>query len=257
MNSRTTLLFAIALLPVVLVFGFVDPIPQWPEYHLFADGRTLLGIANAHNVISNMGLLVVGAWGGRFVLTQPGTIATGELRASYLVFFVGLILTAMGSAYYHYTPGSQTLIWDRLPMTLVFMGLFTSIVGELVDARVANRLLVPLLIAGAGSVFWWAWTEFLGVGDLRPYAIVQFVPSLMILFMLLTYPAPRHYVPFIVGIILLYGLAKICGNFDAGLYAAGRVVSGHALKHLVSALASGCILMMLVRRSRSQVPGQK
>ena len=150
------------------------------------------------------------------------------------------------------TRGSQTLIWDRLPMTIMFMGMFTSIIGELVDARAANRMLVPMLIAGAGSVFWWSWTESLGVGDLRPYAIVQFVPPMLILFMLLAYPAPRHYVSFIVGIILLYGLAKICEAFDGRIYDSLRGVSGHTLKHWISALASGCMLMMLIRRSRSQ-----
>ena len=252
MKSKTVLLFTIALLPIAFVFMFVDPIPQWPGYHLFADERTLFGVVNAYNVTSNVGLLVVGAWGGMFVLTQPGTTATGELRALYLVFFVGLMLTAVGSAYYHYAPGSQTLIWDRLPMTIMFMGMFTSIIGELVDARAANRMLVPMLIAGAGSVFWWSWTESLGVGDLRPYAIVQFVPPMLILFMLLAYPAPRHYVSFIVGIILLYGLAKICEAFDGRIYDSLRGVSGHTLKHWISALASGCMLMMLIRRSRSQ-----
>ena len=255
MDSKTKRLLAIAFLPLVLVFLFVDPIPQWPEYHQFADGRTLFGVANAHNVLSNIGLLVVGAWGVMFVLTPSGSAATGELRALYQVFFAGLILTGLGSAYYHYSPGSQTLIWDRLPMTIMFMGLFTSIIGEVLGPRVARRLLLPLLVIGVGSIVWWAWTESIGAGDLRPYAVVQFVPPILIVYMLLAYPAPRYYIPYIVGTLLLYMLAKLCEQFDAVIFNVLGGVGGHALKHLLSAAASGSILMMLIRRSHSQESG--
>jgi len=168
----------------------------------------------------------------------------------YKVFFIGLILTALGSAYYHYAPGSETLIWDRLPMTIMFMGLFTSIIGEMVDARAAHRLLLPLLVVGVGSVVWWAWTESMGAGDLRMYAVVQFVPPVIIVFMLVAYPAPKNYAAYIVGTLLLYVVAKLCEEFDVGMYNA-LGVSGHALKHLVSAAASGSILLMLMRRTHS------
>ena len=143
MNTKTKILYAIALSPIVLVFLFVDPIPQWPEYHQFVDGRTMLGISNAHNVLSNIGLLIIGIWGALFVQSEVGKSAAAALLTLYRVFFVGLILTALGSAYYHYAPGSETLIWDRLPMTIMFMGLFTSIIGEMMDARAAHRLLLP------------------------------------------------------------------------------------------------------------------
>ncbi len=251
MRAKTKVLLVIAFLPVVLVFLLVDPIPQWPEYHQFVDSRTLFGLANAHNVISNLGLLVVGAWGTIFALTQAGKATTGTLQMLYLTFFVGLILTGLGSAYYHYAPGSKTLIWDRLPMTIMFMGLFSSIIGELVDSRVAHRLLVPLLVVGVGSVLWWAWTETVGAGDLRLYAVVQFVPPVLIVFMLLAFPTPRRYTPYIVGTLLLYVLAKLCEEFDAGIYSLLRGISGHSLKHWVSAAASGSILLMLIRRHRT------
>ena len=92
------MLIAMPLLTVVLIFLFVDPVPQWPNYHNFVDDRTMFGVANAHNVLSNIGFLIVGAWGVMFVLTQPGRTAAGNVWAAYLVFFAGLILTAMGSA---------------------------------------------------------------------------------------------------------------------------------------------------------------
>ncbi len=255
MTSRTKILLAIAALPVVFVFLFVDPIPQWPEYHQFADRRTLFGVPNAHNVISNVGLLIVGAWGTIFILTPRGRTAGGELRAPYSVFFFGLILTALGSGYYHYAPGSPTLIWDRLPMTIMFMGLFASITGEIINPRVARRLLLPLLTVGIGSVLWWAWTESIGAGDLRLYALVQFVPPVLIIFMLIAYPSPAHFVPYIVGVLLLYLLAKLCEQFDGQIFRVLGEVSGHALKHWVSAAASASILLLLSGRARRREAG--
>jgi hypothetical protein len=250
MNRRATLLMTITLLAAGAVFLFVGPVPQWPEYHDFADDRTFLGIANGQNVISNIGFLIVGVWGLLFVLGQSGKVVTGQLRASYVVLFIGLILTAFGSGYYHYQPGNQTLVWDRLPMTLMFMGLFATVMGELISPRVANWLLLPLLIIGIASVLWWAWTQSIGTGDLRAYGLVQFLPVILITFMLIMYPAPRHYVPYIVAMLLLAGLAKLCEQFDWEIYRMLGWVGGHALKHLLGAAASASVLMMLYQRTR-------
>ena len=81
---------------------------------------------------------------------------------------------------------------------------------------------------------------------------MQFVPPVIIVFMLVAYPAPQNYAAYIVGTLLLYVAAKLCEEFDVGIYDA-LGVSGHALKHLVSAAASGSILLMLMRRGRSTV----
>ena len=251
MYNKTSMLIAIALLPLIAVFLFVDAIPQWPEYHDFADARTLFGFANAHNVFSNVGLVMVGVWGVVYLAQPRGRQASGDLWIIYFTYFFGLILTGIGSGYYHHEPGSETLIWDRLPMTIMFMGLFGSILGEFLGARVANRLLLPLLIIGIASVAYWAWTESVGAGDLRMYALVQFLPPVLVLFMLFAYPSPQNYVPYIIGILLLYAVAKLCEEFDLQIYQSLGWISGHALKHLVSAVASASILLMLYRR-RSQ-----
>ena len=251
MNSKAALLVLITFLAPGGVLIFVQPIPQWPEYHNFADDRIFLGIANTHNVLSNIVFLIFGVWGSLFVLSRPGRAATGRIGAAYLVFFVGVLLTALGSAYYHYQPDNQTLVWDRLPMTVMFMGLFAAVMGELISPRAATGLLLPLLAVGVASVMWWAWTESVGAGDLRFYGLVQFLPFALILLMLIMYPAPRHFVAFLVGLILLYGLAKLCEMFDHEIYQAlGGAVGGHALKHLAGAAATACVLIMLYRAKR-------
>jgi len=79
MISKAAILVLIALLALGGLLIFVDRIPQWPEYHEFADDRVFLGIPNAYNVISNMGFLIVGAWGSLFVLHRSGKTITGPV----------------------------------------------------------------------------------------------------------------------------------------------------------------------------------
>ena len=52
---------------VIITFLFVEPIPQWPEYRQFADDRTMLGIPNALNVLSNLPFLLIGVSGAVFL----------------------------------------------------------------------------------------------------------------------------------------------------------------------------------------------
>ncbi len=249
MTGKPAILVLIALLVLGGVLIFVQPIPQWPEYHDFADDRVFFGLPNAHNVFSNIGFLMVGAWGSLFVLSPPGRAAAGRLGVVYGVFFMGVLLTALGSAYYHYQPDNLMLVWDRLPMTVMFMGLFAAIMGELISPRAAMGLLLPLLVVGVASVLWWAWTESIGAGDLRFYGLVQFLPLVLIPLMLVTYPAPRQFVAFLVALVALYSLAKLCELFDHQIYQAlGGVLAGHALKHLLGAAATACVLIMLHRR---------
>jgi len=246
---KSAILVSIALIVVVATFLFVDPYPQWSEYHDFADDRTFFGIANAHNVISNLGFLVVGAWGALFVMSQSAEVAVGQKRTFYLIFFIGVFLTGLGSGYYHYQPDNQTLVWDRLPMTIMFMGFFASVNAELISVRAGKQLLVPLLMTGVASVLYWAWTESVNAGDLRLYGLVQFLPIIMIVLMLILYDRPRHYALYILVSLALLVLAKLCEHFDAEIYRILGQIGGHALKHLFSAVATASIVFMLYRRS--------
>ena len=67
-------------LPVVLFVGLMaaslggllllSPIPQDQSYHQFADQRTMFGIPNFWNVVSNIPFLAVGAAGLRRSMTM-------------------------------------------------------------------------------------------------------------------------------------------------------------------------------------------
>ncbi len=132
---------------VVAVAALAPRVPQPLSYHDFADQRALAGIPNFGDVASNLLFAASGAWGLFFLLgkrAQEHFVDPRE-RWAYVFVFLGLLLTAFGSAYYHLAPDNARLVWDRLPMTLAFMGLVSAMISERVS--VAVRFLFASRIA--------------------------------------------------------------------------------------------------------------
>ena len=239
MTQAAIRLWAYRLLPVaglVALFRFTNPIAQDPAYYLFADGRTLLGVPNFWNVVSNLPFAVVGIWGLYAVLKIDPAHTRFELRNMYLVFFFGVFLTAFGSSYFHLEPADGSLFWDRLPMTIGFAGLFAAVIGEYGSTSTARHWLPIFLVIGASSVVYWQWTESLGRGDLRPYAIVQFLPMLVVPAILLINKRENDIRPYIWLMIAFYVGAKLLEFFDVEVFSGIQVISGHSLKHILAAL---------------------
>jgi hypothetical protein len=248
-------LSALAALGIAAVIGLwsFPAIPQSLSYHHFADDRTLLGVPNLLNVVSNVPFLIVGVGGLCFVLRRREDADSAFLdpaeRRPFMLFFAGVGLTAFGSAYYHLHPDNDRLVWDRLPMAVAFVSLFAAVLAERIDVRLGTRLLAPLVMLGIGSALYWHWTEQQGRGDLRPYYFVQFYPILALPLMLLLLP-PRYTRTGDFFIALgWYIVAKVCEHpGDAPIFSVGHVVSGHTLKHLAAAAGVYWILRMLQRR---------
>ena len=111
----------------------------------------------------------------------------------YLVFFVGVALVSVGSAYYHWAPSNDRLLWDRLPMSIAFMAFCSAIIADRIDAKAGNVWLLPVLIGlGLASLVYWNWTKSLGRGDLRFYGFVQFYPMIAIPAVCLLFPEYRY-----------------------------------------------------------------
>jgi len=251
-TTRTSLRFwAYRLLPVValvLLFYFTSPIAQDPAYYLFADGRSILSVPNFWNVLSNLPFAVVGIWGLYAALKVDSAHARFELRNTYLVFFVGVFITAFGSSYFHLAPSDESLFWDRLPMTIGFAGLFAAVIGEYGSTAAARRWLPIFLVIGVSSVVYWQWTESLGAGDLRPYAIVQFLPMLVVPAILLISKRKNDIGPYLWLMIAFYFVAKFLEFFDVAIYEAFQVISGHSLKHVIAACGPAVLAVGLSGR---------
>ena len=250
----------IALGIVALGFTFcLPPIPQDQGYHAFADDRTMLGVPNFLNVASNLPFVVVGVLGLGLLLRHDAVRPDGPIleraeRWPLLVLFAGILLTGFGSSYYHLAPSNDRLVWDRLPMTVAFMGFFASMIGERISVRAGARLLWPLVWLGIASVLTWHLGEQRGASDLRLYGFVQFYPPVTIPLLIYLFPARYTRAGDVFVALGWYLLAKglEVGVVDHGLYAAGQLVSGHTLKHL--AAASGAYWLFLMARDRRPVP---
>src|SRR5712692_4239579 len=135
--------------------------PQPLSYHRFADQRSWLGIPNFGDVASNTLFLVCGLWGLAFLASKSSREHFLEPRERwpYFLVFLGLVLTAFGSAYYHLAPGNARLVWDRLPMTVGFMSLVAALIAERVRVKLGLWLLPVLTAIGIGSVLEWYSTE--------------------------------------------------------------------------------------------------
>jgi hypothetical protein len=226
---------------------FFPAVVQPQEYHLFADTRSLFAMVNAGDTLSNLAFLLVGAMGLNFLQREraagssPCFASPQEMRP-YWVFFAGVALTSVGSAYYHLAPDDARLVWDRLPMTIAFMSLISAVVAERISVRVGHLLLWPLVLLGLASVAYWRWSALTGAENLRPYLAVQFGSIAMVLAIAALYRSRYTHGGVIFALAAAYGVAKVAEVYDREIYALGQVLSGHTLKHL---LAAGGIYLLL------------
>jgi len=238
---------------------FFPSIPQSVSYHDYADKRSLWGMPNFANVVSNIPFLCVGVFGflslGKSV--KGGTKTVMQVTEStkripkglvylYALLFAGIFLTGVGSAYYHVAPDNDRLVYDRLATILVFMTALAITVAEFMDYATGIALLAPLLLFGIGSVMWWHFGDQRGEGDLRLYNLVQFYPFVFIPLIILLFYTPNHRPVLLClsWIIGWYLLAKLFELFDRAIYSRDGWISGHSLKHLAAAVATFYLVKM-------------
>jgi len=251
-DNRLKIIITIAALSIIAVFS-MDPIAQDPAYHHFADRRGMINIPNFYNVLSSLPFVIIGIMGMRLVALGRASGGLVELQAVYMTFFAGVFLTGFGSVYYHYHPDNQTLLWDRLPMTIAFMALFSAIVGENISSQLALKLFIPLLLSGIASAIYWYISELNGHGDLRAYVLVQLLPILLIPLILWLFNSRLNGNKYIWGIIIAYALSKITEFFDARIYSTLDVISGHTVKHLLAAFATFIFYRALQNREKLSI----
>ncbi len=227
-------IYLLTFFAIVAVIGlFISPaIKQDELYHNFSDSNTILGIPNFWNVISNLPYVLFGLIGLR-----------NKQTLQYIIFFISISFVGFGSAYYHLNPNSDTLVWDRLPMTLAFMSLISIIISEFINDDLGKKTIIPLLIVGVSSVIYWVLCN-----DLKFYALIQFYPMIAIPIILIVFKN-RHSLTYGYWILLIcYLIAKICEHFDYEIHNTISLISGHTIKHIVSAL--GIFILDLTYKRR-------
>ncbi|MES1913072.1 MAG: hypothetical protein MHM6MM_005302 [Cercozoa sp. M6MM] len=325
-------LVAVVVLVVIITFATIKPIRQDQKYHDFADKRSCFvfgkEVHNCADVLTNLAFSVVGILGAaRVVWCRVGgypchaPLSVWSEKACFAVFFLGVFAVAPGSAYYHWDPNDDRLVWDRLPMTVAFMSLFAIVLSERVPTlfwrrqpRQSSRISLPsrrtsfnddidvsylpdsvldeplhieppcdtsvarfsplrhmialvlLLVVGVISVVVWALVD-----DLRLYVLVQFLPMPILAVLMLARKASP---PFLdiesndviytrtdaasIAALVLYGGAKITELLDNEIFdATNGVIGGHAIKHLLAALAVTSYAWLLGREQRVVGPAAR
>ncbi len=253
MLQKRSLVLLVSLAVISIAMLFVAPIPQDPAYHIFADTRSCLGLANFGDVASNGGFLLVGLIGliKLKALWNEGRFESFKQLLPFLIFFVAVAFVAPGSAYYHEAPDNERLFWDRLPMTIAFMSLFAGILADRVHPLFSGKALWGMVLFGIASLLYWQQTELQGAGDLRPYVLVQFYPMVALPLICWLYPKfSLTPVKYLIWMYVWYATAKGLEFFDAEIFdLVGSTISGHSLKHIVAALAVYMVVKMLSEKT--------
>ncbi|MBU6376728.1 MAG: hypothetical protein KGQ59_12070 [Bdellovibrionales bacterium] len=247
MPRSTRSVFLAFVVPVLILF-FVAwgklPVNDPPQYFQFADARLWLGIPNAWNVLTNLPFVVV-AW--MLWKTYAPELSLAYRRPG-LWLSAGMLLTAAGSAYFHWDPNPETLFWDRLPMTILFCSVFLLIVSDRFAESLGLSLSYPMLGASIGTILFWRFAQ-----DVRPYIVLQFGLMVFVLLAAIFRRSSRLSNLALLGMGLLYIAAKLLEAKDeAVLHATGGMTAGHALKHLFAAVA----LAVFARGLRPASPPQ-
>lgn len=229
MNKRLITLLVINTITLILLF-MKSPITQNNDYHNFIDSRVLFGHPNFFDCLSNIFFLIISFIGIKYS-------AKNFLSISWKVFFISVGLVGLGSYYYHFNPNSQTLVWDRLPMTLAFMSLITAVFCETFNLKREKLILVITNLVGIFSVIIWVMTE-----DLRLYYWVQLTPIISLLIIGLFFSKTLN-AKYMLAAFGFYVLAKITEHRDEVIF---NIIglSGHTIKHILAAVSIYCLYLM-------------
>jgi hypothetical protein len=240
---RHELRLLLACLFLFLLASFGPSIAQPANYHAFADQRSALGIPHFMDVLSNLMFVLMGLLGLYRLRQLPaGSIDRSQRQLSAL-FFYGLLIAAVCSAWYHWQPDDAGLAADRLGMTIGFAGLVGLAVVDRISARSGAFLAVVMLLLGPVSV--WVWS---GSGNFLPWSVYQGGAMLLLLVLAFLKPAADGMAISWGAVILIYALAKVLEQTDELLFhLTGQLISGHSLKHVVAALAAWPVISKLAQ----------
>ncbi|WP_034061702.1 ceramidase domain-containing protein [Lacinutrix jangbogonensis] len=237
-NIAYSILTSLGLALLIGIF-IVSPIIQSQSYHDFSDAKTFFKMNNFWNVISNLPFFIVG-----FLGIYNIKLIT-EKKLQYVMFFSSILFVSIGSTYYHLNPNNYTLIFDRLPMTLLFMALSSIIISEFINDKIGKKFLLPMLLLGLFSVLYWVFFE-----DLSLYVFIQFYPMLVIPIVLVCFKSSYTHAYGYWLLLAFYIIAKGCEYYDVELFTKLKVISGHSIKHIMSAMGLYVLYRVYIKRRK-------
>ncbi len=244
-------LFFLIMFFVGFLFLKLPAISQDFQYHWFADQRPFLNTRNFLNVASNSLFIIVGLWGFILLIIKKDLFKTNGIKSLALFFTMALILTGLGSGYYHLNPSHYTLAFDRIAIAIAFSSFFSFLIAQRI-IRQLGIVLCPLFIAlGIFSVIYWYQTELLGQGDLRPYLLVQLIPLIALPLICILFRSPTFKDRYLLIAFVGYLGALVLELGDRSIFTlTEHIVSGHTLKHVMAAISSLFLVIYLGNSER-------
>ena len=225
----------------------LSPIYQPAEYTEFADTRTFkwigISIPNFMDVITNLPYLIFGLIGLALIYFRKKYLSK-NLFCHLLVIFIGLVITSIGSSYFHLVLDKLSLFIDRIGIAIVISGILGLVIYQKLNQKLSVIYSIIFLLILMVSNYYWYLTN-----DLAPWSIAQ-VLGIVIVFVLgfksnidLKFPTINYWL-----IITLYLIAKICEFSDNFFFEiTNNIISGHSIKHLISSLAAIPILIFILK----------
>lgn len=231
LNKNQVIFYVLLFLSIVPII-IASPIVQDPNYHFFAEQRTILGIPHIGDVISNSAFVIVG-----IVLWLQYHKNTGLYRCQeniFKTFCISCVLLGLGSGYYHYEPYNESLFWDRLTMVLGFSVIFMDTCFKYAVFKTSysfSKLMLCMTLFILSTVIW------ITTGYLETYVFVQFF-SMFVIVVLSLFNKNNPSNIYLWQMFAFYALAKLCEHYDGGIFElTTQLVSGHTLKHIFYALS--------------------
>jgi hypothetical protein len=258
LNTSIQEKFLLAFLLLLSAVGaFSPPISELAGYLHFADQRELFKLPRALDTLSNLPFAFFGFYGLWVLYRLPNQNLSPNFLMPYkplaAIFFTGLIITMMGSAWFHSQPLEKgRLAIDRLGMLIAFSGLIGLSGAIKISLRIGYVLAVYVVGAGIASIHLSHTT-----GNALPWTLMQFGGlALVIVFATLKgnqLNGTQKLPPFKLGwVITFYAIAKVLEIADELVFNwTQQIISGHSLKHIVASLTAWPVVIFLLAKNRS------
>ncbi len=239
-ESRVVVALVLVLLSLILWIWPYLPEMDSNTYFNFADHRNILGIPNALNVLTNIFFFISGFIGIKLSFKNRNRINKFQFT-NYLLFSLAILFTSFGSSYFHLSPNSETLIWDRLPMSVAFSSLISMIIADRLSSKSGAWVLAILIPYGLFTVLGYGY-HFISI---RPYIFLQFGSILFVGLIIAFLKEEKISNSALWACLGFYTIAKIFEFLDSFVFDLTSIISGHSLKHFFAFLAVHKIIMTL------------
>lgn len=193
------------------------------------------------NVFTSLPLSVAGAIGIRKAVERRDE-ALSATGLPFLTFCFSLILSGVGSIWYHSFPSPANLLWDRLPIALSLASLACGIANLYPGSLWGTKLLGPAVVTTVSTVVYWNVTRLRGHEDLVPYAVAQVAAAMFVCYVSFLQWPHKATSGILRFALLAYAAGRVLEGMQAVIYSKIGFDFAHPGKHLL--MSAACFLMI-------------